>query len=478
MEVEVEVEDRLKRENVSYENRCNVFKNKEQYFENQYDEVYKSRLNVLQEVIKSQLSEDELGKLARVSELAPGKPQQGANSNASAETDSKQQQQQQQQASAVERVVIGTLYKELPSMPNLLKEYAAAKVISGFRWADDKKYTSEKDVLWVEDMTGRIRLNAAPELVGKYVTGVVAAVQGVFAPPNEFLVSKITPCGIPPKHMPVSTPPESQEVKKYVMLVSGINAGDPSGKPICAELLGDWIAGRIGNEADKKLAAAVVHIIIAGNSIYSKKESEEESGEDAFIMQAQKRVVESILPRTAELEAVLSSMAAACRVDLMPGAGDPANSSFPQQPMKRFLFPTVGQLGSLGLTTNPYCAVIGGKSFLGTSGQNIDNVLRTSTLPSRVAALRATLEFGHVAPTAPDTLECFPAALSAGDPMTIRECPNVYFAGNQPTFETDVITAKDGIQTRLIAVPTFSTTHTVVLVDLDTLEPQTLSFDA
>lgn len=464
----------LKREKVSYVNKCGIFRNKTQYFENQYDEIYKSRLTVLQEVVKTKLTEEQQSKLARVSELAPGQAHHGTDDGANA-------QEEKPAAPTEERIVIGTLYKELPAMPNLLKEYAAAKVISGFHWVDNKKYTSEGDTLWIEDLTGRIKLSAPADIVDAYVTGVVVAVRGVFTPPNEFLVSEITPCGVPKTHMAIEPAEDVKmevESKKYVLIVSGINAGDPQNNPICAELLGDWIAGRIGSDEDKRLAASVAHVIVAGNSIYSKKESDETSGENAFIMQAQKRVVESILPRTSELEAILSSMAAACQVDLMPGPNDPANSSIPQQPMKRFLFPAVGQLGSLEFVTNPYCAAINGKSFLGTSGQNIDNVVRTSGIATRVAALKATLEYEHIAPTAPDTLECFPVSMEAGDPMIIRECPNVYFAGNQPAFETDVVVSQDGIPTRLVAVPTFSTTHTVVLIDLDTLEPRTMTFDA
>ena len=470
--------ERLKREKVSYVNKCGIFRNKTQYFESQYDEIYKSRLTVLQEVIKAKLTEEEQGKLAHVSELAPSQTHHGTDDGADA--------QEKPAAAPEERIVIGTLYKELPAMPNLLKEYAAAKVISGFRWAENKKYTSEGDTLWVEDLTGRIKLNAPADVVDAYVTGVVVAVRGVFAPPNEFVVSEITPCGVPKTHMAIEAAPATAggedvkmevEHKRYVLIVSGINAGDPQNNPICAELLGDWVAGRIGSDEDKQLAASVAHVIVAGNSVYSKK-GDESSGENAFIMQAQKRVVESILPRTSELEAILSSMAATCQVDLMPGPSDPANSSIPQQPMKRFLFPAVGQLGSLEFVTNPYCAGIGGKSFLGTSGQNIDNVVRTSGVATRVAALRATLEFEHIAPTAPDTLECFPVSMESGDPMIIRECPDVYFAGNQPAFETEVVVSQDGIPTRLIAVPSFSATHTVVLVDLDTLEPRTMTFDA
>ena len=42
--------------------------------------------------------------------------------------------------------------------------------------------------------------------------------------------------------------------------------------------------------------------------------------------------------------------------------------------------------------------------FLGTSGQNVDDIYKFCTLSDRLEILHRTLEWSHMAPTAPDTL--------------------------------------------------------------------------
>lgn len=46
------------------------------------------------------------------------------------------------------------------------------------------------------------------------------------------------------------------------------------------------------------------------------------------------------------------------------------------------------------------------------------------------------LSYRHLAPTAPDTMATFP---SNTDPFIIEDCPHIYFTGNQPTFDSKVI---------------------------------------
>lgn len=62
--------------------------------------------------------------------------------------------------------------------------------------------------------------------------------------------------------------------------------------------------------------------------------------------------------------------------------------------------------GSTGLVmeTNPAWLSISDKSILATSGQTIDDVFKYLPSTSRLAMARRTLEWRHVAPTAPDTL--------------------------------------------------------------------------
>jgi DNA polymerase delta subunit 2 len=54
----------------------------------------------------------------------------------------------------------------------------------------------------------------------------------------------------------------------------------------------------------------------------------------------------------------------------------------------------------------------------------------------------------------------------------MKECPHVFFVGNQPKFETVQVEGPLGQIVRAIAVPEFSKTGEVVLLDLETLETE------
>ena len=49
-----------------------------------------------------------------------------------------------------------------------------------------------------------------------------------------------------------------------------------------------------------------------------------------------------------------------------------------------------------------------GVHVLGTAGQNIRDLMNYSTFSNELEALEATLAMSHIAPTAPDTLRCYP----------------------------------------------------------------------
>lgn len=89
----------------------------------------------------------------------------------------------------------------------------------------------------------------------------------------------------------------------------------------------------------------------------------------------------------------LAELAAAVPVDVMPGAGDPANYTLPQQPLHRCLLPGAAAYSSLHRAPNPHDFSVDGMAFLGTSGQNVDDVAR-----------------------------CVPASRSAGGPGGRRRC--------------------------------------------------------
>lgn len=123
--------------------------------------------------------------------------------------------------------------------------------------------------------------------------------------------------------------------------------------------------------------------------------------------------------------------------------------------------------------------------MLCTSGQGIDDIFKYLPGTQRMRMAHRTLEWRHLAPTAPDTLCMSPATilLTAAvypypdtDPFIIHHRPDIYVVGNQPEFETDVVD-DDGEPTRIILLPSFAQTGTIALVCLETLEVKTVTFE-
>ena len=67
-------------------------------------------------------------------------------------------------------------------------------------------------------------------------------------------------------------------------------------------------------------------------------------------------------------------------------------------------------------------------------------------------------------------------AFQEDDPFIMTSCPHVYFAGNQRQFATKLVTGEHGQQVRLVLVPSFAQTGTLVLVNLNDLSVQTVAF--
>ena len=80
----------------------------------------------------------------------------------------------------------------------------------------------------------------------------------------------------------------------------------------------------------------------------------------------------------------------------------------------------------------------------------------------------------HIAPTAPDTLRAFPYVDE--DPFVLHEAPHVYFAGNQETYGERLIQSGHHA-VKLIAIPAFHKTKSIVLLDVTSLESYEVTLD-
>lgn len=170
----------------------------------------------------------------------------------------------------------------------------------------------------------------------------------------------------------------------------------------------------------------VVRVIIAGNSTRScaPKKPKNVNSLNLRLVDT-KGMVESV--RT--FDEALFHLSQSVSVDLMPGEYDPANVMLPQQPFHHCLFPKSSVNRALTAVPNPYQFQVEDRLVLGTSGQNIKDIMKFSTMDDPLECMKNTLRWSHLAPTCPDTLPCYP--YYDQDPFVITECPHVYFAAHE-----------------------------------------------
>ena len=158
----------------------------------------------------------------------------------------------------------------------------------------------------------------------------------------------------------------------------------------------------------------------------------------------------------------------------MPGKTDPTGLLLPQEPIHHCILPRSSVSTGIRCVTNPYQASFDGMLFLGSSGQNIENIRQFTDLEDAVEILDKTLTWRHMAPTAPDTLQCYPNPDS--DPFIIKNMPHVYFAGNQKKFGMKLKKVGPNAYVRFIALPNFETTLQAVLINLRDLSCELMGF--
>ncbi|CAM9630869.1 unnamed protein product, partial [Hapterophycus canaliculatus] len=196
--------------------------------------------------------------------------------------------------------------------------------------------------------------------------------------------------------------------------------------PLLVSLLVDFVAGYLGGAEDQeRTSARIGRVIVCGDSVAAPSAEllSAGTGPSKRLNAEQQRLVASPMK---ELDNILALLAAAAPVDVMPGESDPANYTLPQQPLHPCLLRNASRFGSLKRVTNPHEAKIGGRVFLGSAGQPLKDMERYTTSgpdapgakPPCLRRLEETLEWRHMAPTAPETLGCYPFVTE--DPFIIE----------------------------------------------------------
>ncbi|CAD6580503.1 MAG: hypothetical protein CYPHOPRED_001242 [Cyphobasidiales sp. Tagirdzhanova-0007] len=383
-------------------------------FRNQYASVYFSRLMALKKVVKGNAEmkwkdvvrkNPQSGKSARVLDIKPGSL----------------------------CIVIGTIYMEMRLKPNILEDIAREQYIAVP--PPRPKFLSDDDEVMLEDESGRVRLvgKVVEERKFPLVTGVIAAVLGAENQSGDFEVADMCFAGIAPQSSEIKTQKGmatkadgDEESDPYVALVSGLELGlSEDSLDYRIGLLAEWLTGEAGSDdvdktqakllhilihriKDRKRARQVVRLVIAGNSMT----------QPARVSLADSNTTTDKKPRktygydsssfsstpTAQLDNFLGDVLPSLDVDLMSGAKDPNGTTLPQQPLHEALLPRAASFSGFKRSTNPCWFEIANRSFLGTSGQNLDDIFKYLESDDRISMACSTLEWSHMAPTAPDTL--------------------------------------------------------------------------
>ncbi|KAI2465669.1 DNA polymerase alpha/epsilon subunit B-domain-containing protein [Annulohypoxylon bovei var. microspora] len=401
--------------------------------------------------------------------------------------------------------VIGTVYMDMPLKPNILED------VSKDRWLSapisNKKYYSEdgSDAVTLEDESGRIRLVGDVLDSVILVTGCIMAAMGTENANGELEVMDLKFPDLPPQPdrwalskapatggsikggeaKPKSEDADMTDVQPKgsggkIAIVSGLGfSGSDASHAIELNLLLEFLLGESLDPAAQQELSQISRLIIAGNSISLQERGA--ADEDMTEKKAQKKygydsAAYNALPSQL-LDEFLSTLLPTMPVTLLPGAQDPANASYPQQSIHPAMFPhsrpytaqpTSSEVGWFDTVTNPWEGEIDGWRVLGTGGQNVDDIFKYVGSDDRLGMMEAMCRWRCCAPTAPDTLWSYP--FQDDDPFVMQTCPHLYFVGCQPEFGTKIIHGIDGQAVRLVAVPSFSATQEIVLVDMETLD--------
>ncbi|RJE22965.1 DNA polymerase [Aspergillus sclerotialis] len=436
-----------------------------------------------------------------------------------------------EQARRVERVldvrqgelcwVAGTIYMDMPLKPNILDDLTRENYTLApppRKTYQDPSNPSLTQVM-LEDESGRLRLTGTLLRTTQLATGAIVAALGTENSNGDFEVIDIKVPDLP--RQPARWERDSQSTEKKespgkskIAFVSGLGITGTSSDTLALELLTDYLLGYTGTSTETNTdtetnnlppASSISRLIIAGNSLGASVTAEAATSSNPNHQAPKKKTGPKKYGYDASaynpspithFDSFLSEILPSIPVTLMPGETDPANYSLPQQGIHRAMLPRARaycagptppdqepEPGWLDSVTNPWEGDVEGWRLWGTSGQNVDDVLRyldfAEDMPggdinededseARLKIMEAMLRWRCGVPTAPDTLSVIegdsPLRLNGADADTDAEM-------------TDIMAQEESAtKVRLLALPKFCETGELVLVDSETLEPEVVRF--
>ncbi|ODN00967.1 DNA polymerase delta small subunit [Orchesella cincta] len=442
-------------------------------FARQYAHSYSVRLWTmrpkLEELIKTEWPDVELKKIAELCEFSQGHGttittdpgnQKGAGSSKKGARTSDDHGQHIAFREDVTVAITGTIFKYQPEKPSILQELAEEKLMVPV--VPKTKFISDQDTIQLEDESTRVQLVSTTGCgftIGTLVNGVICALKGK---PNVSGKFEVTDVLYP---TPTPKPVLEQKLDYEMIFVSGLELDSDENSHLRIDMLFDYLEGLSGcpSEVEGTLKKRS-KVFFVGDTFAKSKTGDDSKSESNRTEIALK------------LDGLLDQISQTMDVFILPGENDPSEPMLPQVPLHRCVFPqssrrpTFRALPNPGRVEIPMSATKGSPKLdiILSSGQNVKDALRNSETTSALEMSQKLLRWGHLCPTAPDTIPLHPGVPE--DVFVIENMPHIFAVGNQTAFDS-----MDWKNTKIFTIPKFSETGMAVLLNSD-LEVMPLRF--
>ena len=350
-----------------------------------------------------------------------------------------------------------------------------------------EKFIDEKDSLSLEDSSGRVKIDSKSNLnIDEFVTGIPVAFKGQLNNKEIFVVNEYLFYRLEdkftntPMDVELNTPKENQNL---ILFISNLKIGNPNEIEnglggIARSMLVDFIQNNNLTESLSNISSRIKRVIFVGASAYVNDKIEELDKGSFIKAEEYKKEFNKIIENYTSLDKYLNLLSSYIQVDLMNNIEGNDGVYFPQNPNGQFLFlENIRNINAktLNLVENPYIFDIYSyklkdkKYFLGTSGENINCIMQYTSINEPLIAMEKTLEWGHLAPLAPDTFRIYP--FTEKDPLLLEKIPDMYFISGKNEFKMKKVEFNYDEDSKksvtLMELPDFSSTFKGIVYNID-----------
>ncbi|CAL8109183.1 unnamed protein product [Orchesella dallaii] len=431
-------------------------------FARQYAHSYSVRLWTMQpkliEQIKAEWPDVELKKIAELCEFSQGhttdsSSKQKAKDDGSSKKGSRTSDDHGQHIAFKENItvaIIGTIFKYQPEKPSILQELGEENLMVPV--VPKTKFISDQDTIQLEDETTRVQLIPATGsgfTIGSLVNGVICAVKGR---PNVTGKFEVTDVLYP---TPIPKPVLGEKLDYEMIFVSGLEVGNDENSLLRMDMLFDYLEGLSGCPSEVEGGLKKRSKVFFVGDTFSPLKIEDNA-----------EVARNRTEIALKLDGLLDQISQTMDVFILPGENDPSEPMLPQVPLHRCVFPqssrrpTFTTLPNPGRIEIPMNEAKGGTKLdiLLSSGQNVKDAVRNCETTSPLEMAQKLLRWGHLCPTAPDTIPLHPGVPE--DVFVVDNMPHIFAVGNQPSFDS-----MEWKNTKIFTIPKFSETGLVVLLN-------------